>query len=174
MRMNRFWLPVICMAALLASNDAGAQTVMLEKAVIAAGGGRASNSAMTLDYTIGQPVTGRASSEDLQGGFGFHQGEATALSVHGPGSVTGITGVQVTPNPVTDRVELRIEQAENGRLIVQLYDAAGRLVRDLFDGRNEAGTVVLPVDLAGLPSGTYYAAVQVSGTLVQRQFVVLR
>jgi hypothetical protein len=69
-------------------------------------------------------------------------------------SVSGST-VAVMPNPFVSRTTIRyaIEEAADVRLTV--YDALGREVAVLVDGRQEAGAHSAVFDASGLAAGTY-------------------
>jgi len=108
----------------------------------------------------------------------------------GPRGGTAITGVEDTPvsvgyvlrpnvpNPFNPQTTLSFElpAAESIRLAV--YDAQGRLVRELVNGRREAGRHTVNwdgTDAAGrsLASGTYLARLEAGGrTLIDRMSLV--
>ena len=64
------------------------------------------------------------------------------------------------PNPFTDAATLALIVAEPQRVRIEMYDAAGRRVSAVHDGRLEAGTEYrFRLDAAGLSGGTYFVRV---------------
>ena len=68
------------------------------------------------------------------------------------------------PNPVRDRLTLLYAMERSGALAIELFDATGRLVRQL---RNESalptGLYSNEVSLSGLPAGRYYLRLRAAG-----------
>jgi hypothetical protein len=175
MKVKRLTMMMSLALGLAAASGTSAQ-VMMESAVISNGGGHVTGSTMMLDYTIGQPVVGRASNGTMTGDFGFW----TPSVVSGPSSVdfefsTGaVSAARVAPNPARDRAKLDLVLAQRGQVDVVLYDANGRAVATLYSGERSAGAFEVPMDLTGIASGTYYVAISVPGALVQRPLTVVR
>jgi hypothetical protein len=172
--MKRLTMMLSLALGVAAASGASAQ-VMLEKAVVSNGGGRATGAASIVDYTIGQPVVGRASNGSTIGEFGFWNASTSAPAsvdyTTGAGSVTAAT---VAPNPAREKSELQLVLAKRGQVDVVLYDVNGRAVGTLYSGEQSEGAFSLPIDLAGVASGTYYVAVSVPGAIVQRPLTVVR
>ena len=74
--------------------------------------------------------------------------------------------VQAYPNPFSRRTRLRYEIAEATDVRLSLYDALGRRIALLADGPHQPGVHEVPFDAARLPSGLYWAYLQV-GTRLQ-------
>ena len=56
-----------------------------------------------------------------------------------------------------------------GQLRIDLLDAAGRTVRELYDGRQPAGLYTLRAELEGLTAGTYLLqVVSPEGAMIRR------
>jgi len=64
--------------------------------------------------------------------------------------------LEVSPNPATDRVELRFELAADEEVQVYILDAAGEQVKTYQYGRLEKGIRKLTISTENLPSGMYY------------------
>jgi hypothetical protein len=161
----------LCMAA---AQDGVAQVIM-ERAVVGTGGGRIAGSTMTMDLTIGQPVVGRAASSATVGEFGFWSNPLVISSAPGPGVAAGpVTALDVTPNPVTESATIEVTLARSGPVDVVLYDMNGRGARTLYSGTRSAGRFSIPLDPAGLASGSYFVAVSVPGGLLQHPVTVVR
>jgi len=61
----------------------------------------------------------------------------------------------VYPNPASDNLVIEYSFNEPSELIIGLFDVNGRLIEELFAGKNGAGTHQLQVNVANIPSGTY-------------------
>jgi len=161
-------------AWIAAATGAQAQTRM-EKAVIATGGGHTQSAASGLDYTMGQEVAGMAHSATTTGQFGFWSSAVTApLSVDPSTGAGAVTALAVSPNPVSDQSQVNVELARSGQVQVTLYDVTGKASRVLFSGNRPAGRFSVPLDASGLASGTYFVAVSLPGSLLERPVTVVR
>jgi hypothetical protein len=120
----------------------------------------------------------------------------TAVDIHGNESLVALLTPQLTtdvgepmsgpalslaaprPSPARDRTELHFALPQAGAVSLVLYDVHGRRVRDLADGRFDAGQHALGVELrdrAGAPlgSGIYFVRLTAAGrSCVQRLAVV--
>jgi hypothetical protein len=72
--------------------------------------------------------------------------------------------LSVSPNPFNPRTTLQLELPRPGRVSVEVFDARGRRVAELFDAQQPAGRLELPWsgnDDSGIPlgSGVYYVRV---------------
>ncbi|MDB5034819.1 MAG: hypothetical protein JWQ98_2060 [Chlorobi bacterium] len=84
---------------------------------------------------------------------------AGSQSVSGAETTTEADGVklwQSVPNPGTDLVEIRYQLSNSGRVMLGLYDEAGRLIRVLDTGIRDAGEQRIHVDVRNLASGIYH------------------
>jgi flagellar hook assembly protein FlgD len=99
--------------------------------------------------------------------------EATAVAVPVDTRIAA-----VTPNPFNPQTTLSVEVGVDGRVVLDLFDGAGRRVRRLADSAHPAGVHRFAWDGrddAGreLGSGTYYARLRAGGvTRVQRLVLV--
>lgn len=166
-------LPLLLLLAGAVSATAQGQ-VRLERAVIAPGGGQASNAEMVATVTTEQPVAGNASNGQINGTFGFWNSAFVASSVDSRSAAGSISAVSVTPNPVVDRGSIVVALARAGQVTVDLYDATGSHVRTLHRGEHAAGQLNIELATAGLASGTYHVAVSMPGALLQQPVTVVR
>lgn len=93
--------------------------------------------------------------------------------------VASSPGLRLVPNPMRDRGRLSLSLERPGRLLVQLLDARGRVVRRVADRDASAGRVELEVsgtDDAGRPlaSGVYFLRVQTLGRTFEGRCLLLR
>jgi hypothetical protein len=174
MIMKRIQTVLILAALVVASGSLVAQTRM-EKAVLATSGGHVTTAGTSMDYTIGQDVTGMAQSATTMGQFGFwNVAAASVLAVDPEAGAGAVAALAVSPNPVADQASVKIVLARAGQVDVTLYDMTGKATRTLFSGQRPVGGFSLPLDVQGLASGTYFVAVSVPGALMQRPVTVVR
>ncbi len=105
------------------------------------------------------------------------QGSADhTLAVPGtlPGSTLG--SAVVAPNPVRgDQATVGFTMQQKGAVTVIVVDAAGRELRRAADARMmEQGEQSMKLDLAGLPSGTYFVRISSMGQTAITSLVVAR
>ncbi len=87
-------------------------------------------------------------------GLGVWQTEMAPLV--GTEEVAGAFRVhRIFPNPASDAATVKFSLHREAKTTLQVLDAGGKVVRRVFSGRLPAGTHVQPVDLTGLPAGTY-------------------
>lgn len=70
---------------------------------------------------------------------------------------SSITDLHIAPNPFQSFTQVRFQLSETEKISIQLYDAAGRMVRSVFEGQADAGVdyrMEIP-QTATLPQGTY-------------------
>src|SRR5439155_60255 len=100
------------------------------------------------------------------GSVGINSSEGVPLTVNlqGVGKIT-VTGsvssaakeyglkIALSPNPVNGSATLQVTLAKSLDLQLDLYDAGGRLIRNLSQARHDAGEFSLPIEVQSLPSG---------------------
>ncbi len=91
---------------------------------------------------------------------GVNETGVSAFSVKLAGVVTGRTIAAIN-----------VPSAADGRL--DLFDASGRLVKNLYAGRLSAGTNLLPVSLENISTGTYFVKVKAGSETVVKKLVVM-
>lgn len=85
----------------------------------------------------------------------------------------------MNPNPFNPLTTIRYDVREKGRVTLRIYDAAGRLVRTLFDGVNDAGSHSVTWDGrnnsgSAAASGIYFYRMAAPGFTRTRKMVLLR
>jgi hypothetical protein len=163
-------------AALIAFAAAvpGAAQTVLEKAVISAGGGTSASATMRVDATIAEAVTGVATNGQTVGQFGFWSTDG-AITLSADGAAAGtITALRAAPNPTSEATRLSLSLARASSVEITLHDAVGRTIGTRRLGRLDAGEHVIPIDLAGLPSGSYSLVASVDGALLRVPVSVVR
>ena len=79
--------------------------------------------------------------------------------MHELNQAAGTSLLDVYPNPFVERTTLRFTSG-GGRVLIQLFDEQGQLMRTLHHRETPAGTHTLDVDLGPLPVGVYYCRLQ--------------
>ena len=95
----------------------------------------------------------------------------------GPAPGAGPLAALLLPNPVREEGTLRLVTPSRGRLRVELFDFAGRLLRVMADeSEAPAGSQDIAVVGPGarLAAGVYYYRIQTPETVVTGRFVVVR
>ena len=87
---------------------------------------------------------------------------------------TGFRLSQNAPNPFRDRTTLTFELDRPGDVRLEVFDAAGRRVATLAEGRRAAGSHTVAWDAAGLASGVYVARLRSDDAVATRQMTVVR
>lgn len=83
------------------------------------------------------------------------------------------------PNPVRSHVALALRLARAGQATIGVHDAAGRLVRRLFDGPADAGDLRLDWDSRDangrvVPPGLYFVLAEAEGSRASARLAVVR
>jgi hypothetical protein len=149
---------IAVIAAVLGMTLSASAQVQIISSVIAAGGGIAAGSGITVNGTVGQPVIGptRGASTTVAQGFWFTpQKGAASLSVDSrENSISGLTA-EAFPNPCRDHAIVRIVIESRSEVRAGLFDELGSEVAVLYDDSSEAGELRIKVDATSLPSGHY-------------------
>ena len=80
----------------------------------------------------------------------------------------------VSPNPGRGAAQLRYRLGSPGRLRLEVFDVAGRLVEVLAEGDHAAGEHSATFHGDGLPGGLYLARLQVAGETLSQRIIRLR
>ena len=87
---------------------------------------------------------------------------------------TGMRLEPPRPNPVRGVAEIAFELPAPGEATVDLFDALGRRVLRLYEGRAQGGRHVVSADVAGLPSGLYLVRLSAGAASRTRSLMVVR
>ena len=93
------------------------------------------------------------------------------------GGTEKLDGVTVSlaqnrPNPVKGNADIAFSLPKSQEVRLAVYDAQGRLVRNLVEGTREAG--MHHISISGLKSGVYFYRLEAGGTSLIRRMVVSR
>ena len=96
-----------------------------------------------------------------------------SIGVHAINQGAGTNVMSAYPNPFTERTTLNYTSG-GGRLMIQVFDEQGRLVRTVVNQPTTAGNYTVDVDLGDRPAGVYYARLQNEGTQQVRNLLKVR
>ena len=97
-----------------------------------------------------------------------------ATATDGTATATGLTLAAAGPNPFRMRTALRLGLPEAADVSVVVFDAQGRRVAVLAEGRRGAGETTLVWDAAGLPAGRYTVRAASGGQTATHALTLLR
>lgn len=119
-----------------------------------------SNEYSFVDRTLPEgPTVYRLKQIDRDGVFAYSS-EVSLSSGTSPGVFEIF---QNYPNPFNPSTHVQIQLPESGIVNVTVFDAAGRAVSELLNGRLAAGSHVIPFNAVHLSAGTYFAVVKAGG-----------
>ena len=78
------------------------------------------------------------------------------------------------PNPFTATATLRFTTAEQGRVVLEVYDIVGRRVATLLDGTLAPSTHTVTLDGRGLAGGTYVVRLQAGDRVTTQKLVLVK
>jgi len=78
------------------------------------------------------------------------------------------------PNPFNPSTIINYHLAASGQVTIGLYSLTGQLVRYLFDGFQNPGNYALKVNVAELPSGTYFYSIKANGYIQTKKMTLLK
>lgn len=125
--MNKMTLHKSCclLLFLLAAGIVKGQS--LDREVIAAAGDYFVTPALSVSWTLGEPVTETVSNEFMMLTQGFQQGEKITLTtIKDP--LARLFDIKVFPNPTSDVVNISINSEKDEILTVQIYSLTGEKV----------------------------------------------
>jgi hypothetical protein len=85
---------------------------------------------------------------------------------------TSALKIAIRPNPTGTRAEASIDLTEDGTTRIDLVDGSGRLVARVFDGEMKHGNMLLPIEVDGLESGSYYLVVRTPSDVAVERLMI--
>lgn len=85
-----------------------------------------------------------------------------------------VTLAQNYPNPFNPSTTITFTLPADGNVLLRMYDALGRVVATLVDGRLEAGTHDRTFDAHGLTSGAYLCRLEADGRVLTRMMQLVK
>jgi len=80
--------------------------------------------------------------------------------------------LEVSPNPAIKSVNIRYYVRSSNSISLKIYDASGKLVEILIDGRQRAG--YHRVNWTGKKAGVYFCQLETEGRSITKKFMVLK
>jgi hypothetical protein len=78
------------------------------------------------------------------------------------------------PNPFNSQTELTFSLPRSGDVLLMIYDASGRRVRDLANSHYASGAYQVFFDGTGLSSGSYFARLVSDGSQITQRITLLK
>ncbi len=75
------------------------------------------------------------------------------------------------PNPARDILKIRFNSPDERKITIKLYDATGRLVKDIFDGNAKIGMNEISHESKNLPDGVYFVRLETAGYQVTEKVI---
>lgn len=133
---------MLALVLVVATASVASALTTLTRPTTGSGAGRVTGSALSLNYTVGQPVAGKVSSRSLELESGFWAGrQSTVTAVEETPVLPAVFRLHPNiPNPFNPRTEIRFDlpQAVAG-MSLEIFDLAGRRVTMLAEGPHAAG-----------------------------------
>lgn len=106
---------------------------------------------------------------DASGEYEYSQAVEVALSGLG-----GIELGNVLPSPVRSSSDVTLTLAEASTVSVEMYNAAGALVKTLHNGQLPSGTTTLTINSSDYASGSYTLVVRSGATLLNKNITIVK
>lgn len=132
---------------------AAAQQPFICRDVLSSAGAYATSAGRHFEMTLGEPVIKSLGNNFARLSQGFTQPEVCPLILVNNQEPQRMHSFALYPNPVEDRLHLRVEASFSQHLQMQLFDAVGRSygTPPFLDVQGE-----LQLDCSGLGSGAYF------------------
>jgi len=118
---------------------------------------------------------GNQSGLTLNGEVIFKGTGEVNTSIFNPQMVTSkISLFQNHPNPFSSDTEIMLELSENTDIQLKIYNTAGQVVDNLYDGMLLSGKHSFVFDANSLPGGVYISVLQVDGVSMSRKMLLSR
>lgn len=82
--------------------------------------------------------------------------------------------VRLAPNPSSNHVDLTIALETEGLVKISMYDVTGRMIKNLMNERQPAGTYTLKIDNQNLAAGTYFIRVETADGTATKKMTLIR
>lgn len=86
-----------------------------------------------------------------------------------PGAVSDFV---VYPNPATDQLNLKMHMRESSNIQIELHDIQGRMVKQIFEGRQASGLRSISAGLSDVNQGLYFVVIQSEGQRLTKKLMI--
>lgn len=129
---------------------------LLTPQVISSQGGHFQSPAFSVSYTVGElAAVTTISGNSFIFTQGFHQPDKFAI-VNQIADVESNWNIYAFPNPVSDQMTLSLSSDKTFNLLIQITDAAGRLVFSQSGVKTVPGEQVIQLNFADYAPGVYH------------------
>ena len=146
--MARYRIAALVSVLVLLGSPGVAQGYQVKWSVNGIGGGPANSTNYQARSTAGQTAVGRIGSSNFLALIGYWQGDIlTGIDEEPVQPSIGplITGLHSpAPNPFRSRTLIRYSLAQETKVLLQVYDPAGRQVKTLVSSAQQPGRYTLP------------------------------
>ncbi len=87
--------------------------------------------------------------------------------------VPSVGSLRIFPNPVIEVCTIEFNLLRTANLYINIYDAAGKLVKDLYSGRASTGLNIFSFNKANLSSGTYFLVIREGTKIIKNEKIVV-
>lgn len=155
---------ICCLLFLMTAGLVKAQTI--ERDVFATAGDYYVTPAMTLSWTMGEPVVETVSNQYMMLTQGFQQADKITLTtVKDP--LAELFDIKVFPNPTVDVLNISISSQKDEFIILQLYSLSGeKILTERTQNKN------IQLNLADLAAANYLLSIRkLDGGLITSYFI---
>ncbi|MDD5529100.1 MAG: S8 family serine peptidase [bacterium] len=82
--------------------------------------------------------------------------------------------LDVSPSLITRLLSVKFAIFTSQRISLKIYDAAGRVVKTIFDGNKTAGNYSLTVNMCNINSGIYFVVLQQENTRISKKVSLIK
>lgn len=121
-----------------------------------------------LNYFGGLDSTDALNLQQIAGSF------LTGIGISNNNIPSNVSLEQNYPNPFNPSTTIRFKLGRAGKIVIKLFDAAGREIRVLVNSYYMAGSHMLRIDAIDLPSGVYFCSLTSGSNSVSTKMVLLK
>jgi hypothetical protein len=124
----------------------------------------------TVTDTLGVPNSGTSGTSIYTNKTSYHYfGSATGISEQ---EAPGKLNVSVNPNPVVKTAEINYELPSNAKVLIELYDVNGKLVKTITNEEQTKGAQTTFFSKSGLAAGTYLLKIETESYLDTKRIII--
>ncbi len=80
----------------------------------------------------------------------------------------------VFPNPTKADLKVRLNSPDERRVIIKMFDVAGRLVDEIFDNKLKIGVNEITIKAEKYPAGIYFVRIDTGEDIITEKAIMLR
>ncbi|MCE9539117.1 MAG: S8 family peptidase [Bacteroidetes bacterium] len=106
-------------------------------------------------------------------GFSIHTYDPNAVGINEIKDPNTLNQFNVFPNPANNSAAFSYYLTENGKILLQLFDMQGQLIKIIFNGEQQQGIQTIELDLTSIPQGLYICSFTTDRGKIQKQLCVI-